>query len=218
MASVLLLTHHADWKSDVTRALFQRAVRTQSFETPDALFQAVLSDVHDGVVADVDVLKREGEGGLLDWLIQADFQGRVFSLSAQDTNLPRKNPAACDVVHIVPTPASGWVQTITAYLSRTPSGAWQGLTFDSLPGFAEIQAQFRAKLPDKLADLARAFQTRQWPDLQKQAHAIKGGAGSFGLGRLSELAAELDQSARREDEGSAATLLARIQQEFGGVR
>jgi DNA-binding response OmpR family regulator len=67
-------------------------------------------------------------------------------------------------------------------------------------------ARFRQGLPAQMAAMRGALQGGQWPALLSLAHALKGAAGSFGLGRLTELAGAIEAELRAGRTAGVATL------------
>lgn len=227
MTSLLLWTRSHEWQTQLRRAVSEHGNTVLCCEHADAVMQAVLGDVYDVLFLDQSLLQDATTPSPMAMLGQAGYQGKVVVLS-QDPEvgmapsasaLPSAEgePRISQIVHVGSVPTDQQLQQLLAYFERpTPRSKWAGLTFESLPGFQQIQARYKDKLPAQLQALQRAFDDRAWSDLQKQAHAIKGGAGSFGLPRLTELAAQLDKAARVQDEADARQWLALIQREFGG--
>lgn len=75
------------------------------------------------------------------------------------------------------------------------------MTQDSLQqALAELEAQYRAKLPEKIASLEKAFQLMRlrWNpallrEMQQSAHRLAGEGGSYGFMELSRVAKEFDR-------------------------
>lgn len=223
MSSLLLWTRSDAWRAQITQALGQRGHQVHACEQADAVMQAILADVYRGLILDHAILTASGGASILSMLSDAGFQGQVIALSEADhpsgsiaSMGDQQGVSISEIVHMDAVPTAQQLQGLVAYFEQRPPSRWAGLTFDSLPGFQQIQARYKAKLPAQLQALRQAFDDRAWVDLQKQAHAIKGGAGSFGLDRLTELAAELDRAARGQDEAQALAWLASIEHEFGG--
>lgn len=223
MTSLLLWTRSKDWQTQLGQAVLERGHEVVVCEHADAVMQAILADVHELLFLDEMVLRDPKDHSPLSMLSQAGYQGKVVVLSrdpalhlAPSESNDHSPISISEIVHVDASPTSQQLQRLLAYFDQSPRSKWAGLTFESLPGFQQIQARYKDKLPAHLQSLQQSFDARGWSDLQKQAHAIKGGAGSFGLPRLTELAAQLDKAARAQDEADAKHWLALIQREFGG--
>lgn len=212
MSSLLLWTRSDTWRTHIVQAMTEMGHQVLVCEQTDQVVQAVLADVYEGVLVDECILSESSANPIRTMLTDLGFQGQLLVLSGAAC----EGEAISEIVHIDAVPTTQQLQALSAYFGRRPASKWAGLTFDSMPGFQEIQARYKAKLPAQLKALQRAFDDKAWVDLQRQAHAIKGGAGSFGLERLTELTAQLDRAARGCDEAEAARCLALIQSEFGG--
>ena len=67
------------------------------------------------------------------------------------------------------------------------------------PDFRELLEEFAAALPERRQSLIGAHHSEAYDDLRARAHQLKGAGGGFGFPRLSELAAELEQSCLSKD-------------------
>lgn len=75
-----------------------------------------------------------------------------------------------------------------------------------------LKQQFTAQLPALLKDLQQAFANTDWHSLAYAAHSLKGSAGSMGYPLLTELAGQLEVSARQQLSEACAALLRQMQQ------
>jgi PAS domain S-box-containing protein len=64
------------------------------------------------------------------------------------------------------------------------------------PDMAELIEQFVAVLPERIAELEKAWHGRDWPALTRGAHQLKGSGGGYGFPQISEVAASVEQHAR----------------------
>jgi CheY-like chemotaxis protein len=62
-------------------------------------------------------------------------------------------------------------------------------------GLAELIDMFFAMLGDVRHELATSMQARDWPRLARQAHTLRGPAGSLGLNRVLDLARRIEAAA-----------------------
>lgn len=66
----------------------------------------------------------------------------------------------------------------------------------------ELVAMFVDEMPERTGRFRRCFEDRDWPELQRVAHQLKGSAGGYGFASLSVAAAELEalvKTGRPED-------------------
>ena len=67
------------------------------------------------------------------------------------------------------------------------------------PDFAELVEMFVDEMPDRVQRLTSAFENRQWDDLRRAAHQLKGSGGSYGFLPLTEGAARLEHAVRQQE-------------------
>ena len=67
------------------------------------------------------------------------------------------------------------------------------------PEFRAIVETFVGSLPRRLDGMLEMLTSEDWPQLQDEAHWLKGAAGTVGLGRLTEPASLLEESAGEND-------------------
>ena len=91
---------------------------------------------------------------------------------------------------------SYYYANLEAELSRPASGS-STMTFT---------AQFRAGLPSQLDRIRAALSGADWPGLRSLIHTLKGTAGSYGFGRLTELSAQVEGELDAQRHGRAAML------------
>ncbi len=64
------------------------------------------------------------------------------------------------------------------------------------PDLAEIVDMFVAELPERVAILLQRLERREWNDLRRAAHQLKGAGGSYGFASITASAGRLEQLAR----------------------
>ena len=67
------------------------------------------------------------------------------------------------------------------------------------PEFKAIVNRFLERLPNKMAEMAKAREESNWTRLQSLAHELKGTGGSFGYPQLSKFATQLEQCLKQND-------------------
>ena len=85
------------------------------------------------------------------------------------------------------------------------------------PEFAAIVVKFVERLPAKVEEIVAAAQSHSTKSTAELAHWLKGAAGNVGLQEISEMAIELEQSAKAEDFTSACEISGRIQDAVGRI-
>ncbi len=69
-------------------------------------------------------------------------------------------------------------------------------TFGGDPVLGEMVELYVAEMPDRIASLEQAFSDADDVGLRRNAHQMKGAAGSYGFDLLTEFAAKLEASVR----------------------
>ena len=72
--------------------------------------------------------------------------------------------------------------------------------FDGDPQMRELIELFVSQMPSKATQLSALFEGQQLDELQRLAHQLKGAAGGYGFGVISEAAADLERSIKAEAE------------------
>ena len=72
--------------------------------------------------------------------------------------------------------------------------------FEGDPQMRELIEFFVSEMPAKASRLSALFECQQIEDLERLAHQLKGAAGGYGFGVISEAAADLVVSIRAEEE------------------
>lgn len=65
------------------------------------------------------------------------------------------------------------------------------------PDLAEIVEIFVEEMPRRVANLESHFAGRDWKELERAAHQIKGAAGSYGFNQLTPAAAHLEAAVKQ---------------------
>jgi len=66
----------------------------------------------------------------------------------------------------------------------------------------DVVEDFVRVLPDRLAELRRAFEDLDWNQLTTFAHRLKGASGSYGYPEISEVAARMESAFRAQEAGN----------------
>jgi hypothetical protein len=73
---------------------------------------------------------------------------------------------------------------------------------------ADMVGDFLKEFPDRLKEIHRLHDVRQWPDLERAAHSLKGLAALFGFQSLSERFLAVEDAAEIADQGRVREALA----------
>lgn len=86
------------------------------------------------------------------------------------------------------------------------------------PGLRDLLELFTATLPQRLENMEQMAEKGDWENLRRQAHQLKGAAGSYGFTPLSVLAANLEAAARqRSDPEHIRQLLTQLREVAGRI-
>lgn len=173
-----------------------------------AAFDAALAGSFDVIVLDGALALLEGES-LPELIAATGWAGHCLALQVRGDD-PTDLPAGFSgQIHMDAPGGIEWIAQLGPYLPQAEA-RFADLTFESLKGFDRLAQRYRERLPTVLADLGAACEAGHWPDVQRRAHAIKGGAACFGFDQLTELAAQLEQCVAQGDTASASDLLAQM--------
>ena len=81
------------------------------------------------------------------------------------------------------------------------------LLLEREPEFLDLVEVFVRRLPPIVVKIRQLFDERQWPQLKKEVHDLKGMGGGFGYPMLTELAARVESQVIREDMQGISGLL-----------
>jgi len=82
------------------------------------------------------------------------------------------------------------------------------------PAIIALKQDFAERLPAQLAQLAQLQDENNLAALQYEAHSLKGCAGSMGFPEITQLAAELELSAKSQDGLACQLIIQRMQQQL----
>lgn len=66
--------------------------------------------------------------------------------------------------------------------------------FGADPDLGELVIEFVDCMPTRIALMRAYLAARQWPELRRAAHQLKGAAGSYGFDELTQVAAQLEKT------------------------
>ncbi|MBU2223119.1 MAG: response regulator [Gammaproteobacteria bacterium] len=90
------------------------------------------------------------------------------------------------------------------------------LRLEQDPAIIALKRDFAEKLPALIAELQQYQRAADLAKLQYEAHSLKGCAGSMGFPEITQLAAELEMSARSSDHMACQLILSRMRQHLEG--
>lgn len=89
------------------------------------------------------------------------------------------------------------------------------LKLEQDPAIIALKQDFAQRLPAQLQQLVQLHQEQNLAALQYEAHSLKGCAGSMGFPEITQLAAELELSAKSKDAFACQLIIQRMQQHTG---
>ncbi len=122
------------------------------------------------------------------------------------TDPPSDRPDDSDAALPLAADSEQLRQLVGRHLAAGAASAGAPLDSAYWEELAHHGATFRQGLPAQMEAMRSALQAGQWPALMSLAHTLKGTAGSFGLGGLSELAGAIEAELRAARTDHLATL------------
>ena len=80
--------------------------------------------------------------------------------------------------------------------------------FGGDPDMADLVELYVDEMPSRVSDLKQLASQKSWDEIGRLAHQIKGSAGGYGFGQVTETALRLEQAVRID--GQEETILAAL--------
>ena len=64
------------------------------------------------------------------------------------------------------------------------------------PDLFEVVKMFVDEMPERIEQLLNDFNEKNWGELERTAHQLRGAAGSYGFGEVTPLAGKLEESVK----------------------
>ncbi|MCW5657729.1 MAG: response regulator [Burkholderiaceae bacterium] len=140
-------------------------------------------------------------------LRSAGYAGPIVALTANvmKSDMLRYREIGCNDVLAKPVDRERFYDVIAAQLASDP-GRLQAADTAFGREMEALGADFRARLPQRMAAMSDALARADWGELRAQAHVLKGTAGSFGFDRLGELSRQLEREIVAGGQAAAARL------------
>ncbi|WP_018692020.1 ATP-binding protein [Algicola sagamiensis] len=74
------------------------------------------------------------------------------------------------------------------------------------PEIQALKQDFGTRLPGLIDELKHLFAEREWHDLKRKAHSLKGSAGSMGFPEMTQMAASLEKLAKEKQAGDCEAI------------
>jgi len=80
--------------------------------------------------------------------------------------------------------------------STLPVALYSDLATD--PDLGELVGLFVDEMPERVGNIQRLLEARDWEELRRAAHQLKGAAGSYGFGPIGPRAAAVEDAVRSQ--------------------
>jgi CheY-like chemotaxis protein len=139
----------------------------------------------------------------------AGYTRPIVALTANvmRSDIQRYLELGCDDVLAKPVDRERFYEVVAERVCAAP-GAGRAAAEDEAYAreIADLAAQFRAGLPAQLDQIRAALMHTDWAKLRSLIHTLKGTAGSYGFGRLTELSAQIEGELDTERHGRVKML------------
>ncbi len=124
----------------------------------------------------------------------AGYSRPIVALTANvmKSDVQRYREIGCDDVLAKPVERERFYQVIAALVGAAMQPAGIEGDDDYAREIAALAAEFRAGLPAQIDRIRAALTRDDWSELKSLLHTLKGTAGSYGYGRLTDLSADVE--------------------------
>jgi CheY-like chemotaxis protein len=138
-------------------------------------------------------------------LRSAGYAGPIVALTANvmKSDLERYREIGCDDVLAKPVERERFYRVIGAQLASGPARC-RAVDARFQRELAALKADFCTRLPEQIDAITQALARADWDALRPLIHVLKGTAGSYGFGRLTELSREIEREIAAGRQAEAA--------------
>ncbi|HEC18787.1 MAG TPA: response regulator [Gammaproteobacteria bacterium] len=210
---VLLAEDNPDNQCLIRHYLEKRGAEVCLVENGEAALQQAMAGSFDLVLMDMQMPVMGGLEATAR-LRQEGYTGPIVALTANAMQEDQRQCAEAghDAFLSKPLDLPQFNRLLSDYLpiDERPDGPLPGDEDALANTLQRITAQFLQGLPDRVASMTRAATLHDWENLQSEAHKLKGIGASVGQPELSQIAAEVEAAAKRQDRPTAADTLGQL--------
>ncbi|MGJ8680638.1 ATP-binding protein [Paraglaciecola sp.] len=185
--------------ADLSLAENGRQAITLSQNTP---FDLVLMDMQ---MPEMDGLQATKK------LLEQGFEAPIIMLTANVDSKSKKEviDAGAREHFAKPIDTQSFYALLTQYLGRDDKFEDQAIPVNAQ--FDELIENYRSSFAEKLSSIQQAVDIKDWPEISKMMHNLKGSAGSYGFQVLSDLAKLVEEKIEQNNLPEAQRYLADLQ-------
>ena len=120
----------------------------------------------------------------------------ALTANVMASDVQRYRDCGCNDVLAKPVDRDTFYAVVGRHIGGARSQAFEPDSPDYLREMEELRQAFIAGLPDQIAGLRAALRDDDRETLADLAHTLKGTAGSYGFGRLTEIAGQVESGLR----------------------
>ncbi len=137
----------------------------------------------------------------------------ALTANVRASDVRRYRESGCTDVLAKPIDRDAFYDVLARRLRGDAGGSSMSIPPDLQATLDALRMEFLAGLPAELERLGCASRSGDWPAARRVAHSLKGTAGSFGFGMLTDVAGLAELAILADEHARAATLCERVVEE-----